>query len=92
MNQIYDFQKAEPPVLTEARLRAELERRRLRRETALVTLAAILTQLCLVVLSVVLYPVEPALSFVCAVYVCLSASGGGVLALVFAQKRRFLVP
>ena len=92
MTQPYDFQRADPPVLTEAVLRAELDRRKVRRETALAILAAILTQLCLVVLSAALYPVDPALSFVCAVYVCLSASGGGVLALVFTQKRRFLVP
>lgn len=92
MDQLYPFDGATPPALTEALLRAELEKRRLRRETILVTIAAILTQLCLVLLAAVLYPMWPGLALVCVGYLCLSASGAGVLALVYTQRRRYLTP
>ena len=92
MDQLYRFDGAPPPALTEALLRSELEKRRLRRETILVTIAAILTQLCLVLLAAALYPVRPGLALVCTVYLCLSVSGGGVLALVYTQQRRYLTP
>ena len=62
MTPIYDFEAVSPPALTEAILRARAEEKRLRRQTALVTLAAVLTQVCLVVLGLVLWPLWPALS------------------------------
>jgi len=92
MRPIYDFQRAEPPVLTEARLRETLEKRRARREAGLVILAAILCQLCLLVLARALYAAQPMLALVCMGYVCLSISGAGVLALVYTRGRRFPVP
>ena len=42
MNQIYNFEQHKPPVLNENMLRAELERRRLRWQTALVAVAGTL--------------------------------------------------
>ena len=42
MKQIYNFEQHKPPVLNENMLRAELERRRLRWQTALLALAGIL--------------------------------------------------
>lgn len=91
MTPIYDFEAVSPPALTEAILRARAEEKRLRRQTALVTLAAVLTQVCLVVLGLVLYPVQPQAALACFIYLCLSTAGGGVVALTYTRKRRFLL-
>lgn len=90
MTPIYDFESVAPPVLTEAALRARAEEKKLRRETALVALAAILTQICLVVLGFALYPVQPLAALACFIYLCLSTAGGGLVALTCTRKRRFL--
>lgn len=88
MNQIYDFAAARPPILTEDSLRAEAERRKLQRQTLILTLAALATQVILVVLGAVLYQTQPLLALLCLGYVCLSATGGGLAALVYTKERR----
>lgn len=88
MTRPYDFDAARPPILTEASLRAEAERRKLRRQTLILTLAALATQVLLVVLGLVLAPSQPLLALVCLGYVCLSATGGGLAALVYTKERR----
>lgn len=88
MNPTFDFEAHRPPVLTERMLRAEADRRRLRRQTLILTLAALVTQVILVVLGIALYETQPVLSLVCLAYVCLSAVGGGLAALVCQKERR----
>lgn len=88
MNQIYDFAAARPPYLTEEKLRAEAQRRKLRRQTLILTLAALATQVILVVFGLVVYETQPMLALVCLGYVCLSATGGGLAALVYTKERR----
>ena len=85
MRQIYRFDGAEPPVLRESALRAELERRKLRRQTALLALGGLLSLLSLLLAAVLLYPVLPALS---GAYLCVAAAGAGVIAIVFVRNRR----
>lgn len=90
MDQIFHFESHNPPVLTEKLLREEMEQRRLQQQTLLLTLAAILTQACLVALGLCLYPSQPVIAFVCLAYACLSVTGGGLLALIYTQKRRLV--
>lgn len=88
MNPFYDFAAHRPPALTEAGLQAEADRRRLRRQTLILTLAALATQVLLVALGIVLYQTQPILSLVCLAYVCLSALGSGLAALICQKERR----
>ena len=88
MNPIFDFEAHRPPVLTERMLREEADRRRLRRQTLILTLAALATQVILVVLGLILAPAQPMLALVCLGYVCLSATGGGLAALIYQKERR----
>ena len=81
MNQIYNFEQHKPPVLNENMLRAELERRRLRWQTALVAVAGTLLLIGFLVLED--YPWITAL---CLAYVLFSATGGSVLAVVVTKK------
>lgn len=90
MKQIYRFDGEMPPVLRETTLRAELERRRLRRQTTLLVLAGMLCLLCLFLTAGLLYPVYPALALACVVYLCAAVTGACVLTVVFMQKRRDL--
>ena len=88
MRQIYRFDGARPPLLRESDLRAELERRRIRRQTALLALGGVLSLICLLLAAALLYPVAPALSIACGAYLCAASAGAGVIAIVFAQHRR----
>ena len=86
MKQIYNFEQHTPPVLNENMLRAELERRRLRWQTAMVFVAGILIQVLLVMCALVVYSEYPMISMICLAYVVLSTTGGSVLAIVCTRK------
>ena len=88
MNLTFDFEAHRPPVLTEGMLREEADRRRLRRQTLILTLAALATQVILVVLGLILAPIQPMAALICLGYVCLSATGGGLAALIYQKERR----
>ncbi|MGN0505230.1 MAG: hypothetical protein ACI4FZ_01635 [Lachnospiraceae bacterium] len=88
MNQIYQFEQINPPVVTEAMLQSKLEKRRLERQTTLLALGAILSQICILILAGFLYPVSAALTAVCLAYIIISVTGGTVIALIFSYQRR----
>ena len=81
MNQIYNFEQHKPPVLNENMLRAELERRRLRWQTALVAVAGTLLLIAAAMLGFLVLEDYP-----CLAYVLFSATGGSVLAVVVTKK------
>lgn len=86
MKQIYDFEQHQPPVLNENMLRAEVERRRLCWQTALIAVAGILMQVVLVVLGLFVQYDYPIMTAFCFGYVVLSTTGGSVLAVVCTRK------
>jgi hypothetical protein len=88
MKQIYRFDCNQPPAVSEKTLRAELERSTTQMQTVLLALAGVLIELCLFVTALVLQPFNSILSVICIAYVCISVSGGGVIAIVFTRKRR----
>ena len=88
MKQIYDFERAVPPVVTEAMLRKRIEARTLRRQALLISIGGSLMQLCLLVLSMVLYRFYPLAAIVTVCYVLLSTAGTGI----FWKQRRHLIP
>lgn len=89
MKPIYDFERHDPPALNENMLRGELERRRLRWQTALIAAAGILAQVVLVMLGFLTMEEYPLITAVCLSYVVLSATGSGVLAVVCTRKGGF---
>ena len=89
MKQIYNFEQHTPPMLNENMLRAELERRRLRWQTALVAVAGILIQGFLVMFGAAVRSEYPLMTALCLVYVVLSTTGGSVLAIVCTRKGGF---
>ncbi|HWQ76304.1 MAG TPA: hypothetical protein VN441_13410 [Syntrophomonas sp.] len=88
MKQIYRFNGIQPPAVSEKTLQAEIERRKEQRQIVLLVMAGILAGLCLLITAIVLQPINIILSMICIAYACVSMSGGGVIAIVFAHKRR----
>lgn len=81
MKQIYNFEANNPPVLNESMLRAELERRQLRRQTTLTAIAGILTQLVVLIVAFLLIEHSLLLAVVCISYVIFSTTGGTIVAI-----------
>ena len=88
MKQIYTFDSFQPPDLNEKKLRAEIQRRMTVRQTALLALAGILVELCLIVTALLIKPVNEVLAFAMIAYVCVSISGCAVIAIVYDLRRR----
>ena len=86
MKHIYNFEQHKPPVLNENMLRSELERRRLRWQTALIAVAGILFQVLLILVGFVTKNEYPIITVVCLIYVVISITGSSVLAIVYTRK------
>ena len=86
MKQIYDFERYNPPMLTEAMLRAEAERRRLHGQTALLALAALLLQTAAILLGYSAIDWYPLVSMICFGYVAISATGFGAITVIHSRK------
>lgn len=86
MNQIYNFEQHKPPALNENMLRTELERLRLRWQTALLALAGILLQAVFVLFGYSAIDWYPWVSVICFGYVIVSTTGCGIIAVTYSQK------
>jgi len=82
MNQIYNFESNTPPVLNESMLREELEKRKLKRQTAWIAICGILSMLLLLVFAILLAEMYPLLASLCMAYVIISLTGSTVLAIL----------
>lgn len=86
MKQIYNFEKFDPPALNEKMLQAEIEKRKIRKQTALLAMASILFQTIAFIIGMISIYIYPLLAVICLVYVVISATGGGVIAIVYTRK------
>ncbi len=91
MKQIYRFDSNQPPTVSEKMLRAEIERRKVLRQTVLLALAGVSVELCLFITGLILQPVNAVLSTLCIAYACVAVCGNCVIAIVFTQRRRNLI-
>ena len=88
MKQIYNFEKNNPPCLNERYLRKEAERRKLQRQTILLTVAAILSQMVILLFGILMWQIQPVIAFVCILYVLTATLSGSILMSAFTKKRR----
>lgn len=86
MKQIYDFEQHTPPILNENILRAEMESRKLRRQTMLLAIAALLMQVAMLIFGASMLNLYPWLTALCIGYVVVSTMGAGVVAAVYTRK------
>ena len=88
MRQIYNFDSVQPPPLSERMLAVELQRRKTRRQTALLALAGVMSVWCLIAAAFILYSVNVYLAAACMSYVIIAVCGAGVIAAVYMNNRR----
>lgn len=86
MKQIYSFEQTAPPVLNENLLRTELEKQKLQRQTAILAAAGILLQIVVALFGLAAWEWYPLLTVLCLIYVLISATGSGILAVVCTRK------
>lgn len=82
MKQIYNFEQVNPPVLNESMLRAELEKRKLKKQTTLIAICGVLSMLLLLIFAVLLAETQPFIAGLCMTYVVISLTGSVVLAIL----------
>lgn len=86
MKQIYNFEQHTPPVLNENIIRSEIERRKLQWQTTLLVLAGILIQVVVALFGYSAVDWYPWISVVCFVYIVISTTGCGVVAVTYSRK------
>lgn len=86
MKQIYNFKQHNPPVLNENMLRSEMERRKLHWQTALLAVAGLLLQVVVALFGYSAVDWYPWISVVCFVYIIVSTTGCGVIAVAYSRK------
>jgi len=88
MNPAFDFDRHDPPHLSERALRAQLGQRRVRRQAALLACAGLLAQVALVLGGLMALERFPLLAGACFGYVLLATVGGSVVAAVFSSRKK----
>ena len=86
MKNIYDFERHAPPKLTESMLKTKIERRRLRVQTVLIILAALLMQLIIVLTALLTANCAPVFSLFCGIYLVTSILGGGTVGIIYHRN------
>ena len=86
MKQIYNFEQVQPPILNESIIRLEMEKRRLRLQTALLAVSAVLLMVAMILLGVFAYASYPWIALFCFTYTVISATSGGIMAVIFTRK------
>lgn len=86
MKQIYNFEQAQPPVVNESIIRLEMEKRRLRLQTALLVVSAVLLMVVMILLGIFAYGSYPWITLFCFTYTVISATSGGIMAVIFTRK------
>lgn len=88
MRQIYDFERAAPPVLNENMLRQRLAARRRARQAALAAAGGILLQIALILIGLLAAPVSTALFAVCLGCAVASLAGGAATFVIYRRMIR----
>ena len=86
MKQTYCFERFEPPVLNEAMLRRELEKRAERWRTVLLVIAGVLIQIAAVLFAALVRGWYPAVSLAVMCSAILSTAAGGVIVILYVQR------
>ena len=86
MNQIYNFEQNEPPIVNENMLRARLDKKKAVRNAAIVAVASVMLQMITLLLGILMYSQYPIITFLCVSYVVVSMVGASVISIVYSKK------
>lgn len=82
----YDFSNYKPPVLDEKKLIEIAHARQLAKRTLILTVASLITNICLVLLAFVIAPYSLTAGMACLALLGASLAGSGIIAAVFAKR------
>jgi hypothetical protein len=82
----YDFEGFEPPRLTEKKLVEIVNARQLAKRTLILSIASLLTDICLALLAFSLVPYSLEAGLACLALLGASLIGSGIIAVVFAKR------
>lgn len=91
MNQIYNFEVKNPPVLNEAILQNELDQRKKKLQTLTLILAGICIQFVVAMFGFMAADFYPVITVLCAIYVLLSVTGSGIMAGIYVKREESAV-
>lgn len=86
MNQIYNFEQYEPPIVNENMLKARLEKKKVIRNATIVATAGVLLQMMTLVIGILVYSQYPIITFLCVSYVVVATVGASVISIVYSKK------
>ena len=86
MNQIYNFEQNEPPIINENMLRARLDKKKAVRNASIVAVASVMLQMMTLLLGILMYSQYPIITFLCVSYVVVSMVGASVISIVYSKK------
>ena len=86
MNQIYDFEQYEPPIINENILNARLEQKKTARNAILTGIAVLLMQVLVLTMGYLLYNKYPLLTLLCVTYVVFSVISGSIISIIYSKK------
>lgn len=86
MNQIYDFEQYEPPIINENILNARLEQKKNARNAILTGIAVLLMQVLVLTMGYLLYNKYPLLTLLCVTYVVFSVISGSIISIIYSKK------
>ena len=84
MKQIYNFELYSPPVLNENILNEKLKKTKLKYQTCIIAIAALLLQISIIMLGVLTIEIYPFFMIISMFYVLVSIIGGSVIAAIYA--------
>ncbi len=88
MKQIFNFEKTEPPIINEAKLKKELKKRNLKRLSTVLYLIGFFAVVLAFLSAVYLYEALPAVATMFFIYVVLYFLFVGIYGFLFLSKRR----
>lgn len=86
MNQPYNFEKKEPPRITEKMLREEIKRRALQKQMRLLRIACLLSCLCLALFAFFIMRDSVTVSIVSIALLAYTLIGNGLITIAFHKK------
>ena len=88
MKSIYNFEAVDPPKITEKTLYDLSSRRVLRKQTILISIASLLTNISIAFLSVYISRIRVEAGIICLSFLCFSLIGNGLISVLFIYQRR----
>lgn len=86
MNTVYDFEQFQPPVVTERKLKKELERREMKKQITLLRIASVIIVIAMVLFAFLIINDSVIFSVLLVVAACISVVGNGIISVLFYYK------